>query len=94
MADTAAPDMTAELCMSWCVSKGYGLAGIGSGNQCSCGNYLSPDSGSQMLASDAPCNIACAGNAGEFCGGAGFLSLYWATGLEPEVNFRKRSLEL
>lgn len=80
--------------MSFCVGKGYGLAGVESGSTCSCGNFLTPESGSQMLASDAPCNVTCAGNVGEICGGMGFLSLYWATGMEPEVNFRKRGVEL
>ncbi|KAK4968757.1 hypothetical protein LTR66_011766, partial [Elasticomyces elasticus] len=70
--------MTVDTCMSYCGSAGYALAGLEYGRECYCGNALA--SGSTTLpASDTSCNMACAGNKTQTCGGPSRLSLYNAT---------------
>lgn len=43
-----------------------------------------------MLSETEMCSLPCAGNAGQACGGNGFLSVYWSAGAEPDVNFRRK----
>lgn len=60
------------------------------GNMCTCGNYLVEKSGAKMLSlATKMCGLRCSGNEGQVCGGDGFLSVYWASGMEPDVNFRR-----
>ncbi len=62
-----------DSCVSACQSAGYKYAGAQDGNQCFCGNSY----GSQGTSNN--CNMACAGNSGETCGGFWANSVY-ATG--------------
>ena len=59
-------------CVSYCASKGFSMAGTEFGSQCFCGNSMT-----KTAAVDASqCSMACAGAAGEKCGGAGTMSLF------------------
>lgn len=65
--------MTVERCIGNCTANGFGVAGIEYSYQCFCGNYLSNGAAKTM---QSQCNMACAGNAGEFCGAGDRLSVY------------------
>ena len=67
--------MTVALCTSACKQNGFTYAGVEYANECYCGNTLSNGGGP---ASDGAvgCNMACAGNASEFCGGGNRLNMY------------------
>ncbi|KAG8868256.1 hypothetical protein FRC20_003734 [Serendipita sp. 405] len=71
--DIPADQMTVEKCIEGCAATGYSFAGLEFGRECYCGNASSP------LAESAPlneCNMACLGDASEYCGGANRLLLY------------------
>ncbi|OCF75909.1 hypothetical protein I204_03206 [Kwoniella mangroviensis CBS 8886] len=55
--------MTAQLCTTWCASKGYTYAGLEAKNQC----YLRNGLGISTSASD--CSYACTGDSSQPCGG-------------------------
>ena len=58
--------------MSTCLSKGYTLSGTEYADECYCANSYAPDS---VLASSG-CNMPCAGNSTETCGGPNRLTTY------------------
>jgi glucan 1,3-beta-glucosidase len=70
--------MAIEACQAACHDSGYSLAGVEYGQECYCDNTLqhgggpAPDGG-------ALCNMACAGNSAETCGGPNRLDLYQCT---------------
>ncbi|KAH8649429.1 hypothetical protein BGZ60DRAFT_499074 [Tricladium varicosporioides] len=66
-----ASDMTIEKCASLCTSFTY--FGVEYSTECFCGNTLSFGS---FNTTDGRCNMLCAGNANEFCGGPNGLTLY------------------
>ncbi|KAL7928405.1 glycoside hydrolase family 55 protein [Trichoderma chlorosporum] len=77
--------MTIEACQSVCKSLGYVLAGLEFADECYCGNSLANGA---TIAPDgnAQCNMACAGNAAETCGGSNRLDIYsfgQANGTQP-----------
>ncbi|KZT55639.1 WSC-domain-containing protein, partial [Calocera cornea HHB12733] len=65
---------TVESCEQFCSSQGYIYAGVEYGSQCFCGNTLANGAGGTTASSD--CNMACAGNSAETCGGSYRLNLY------------------
>jgi len=66
--------MTLDLCVSTCVGKGYGVAGVEYRSQCFCGNVLSALS---TKAPDAQCEaLLCPGNAKEWCSAGSRLVVY------------------
>lgn len=67
--------MTVELCTSACKSAGYVYAGVEYGGECYCGNSFS-NGGGPAPDGSAGCNMACAGNAQETCGGANRLNVF------------------
>lgn len=67
------PDMTIEKCTSLCAGNGNSLAGLEYGSQCFCGDAL-------RLGPSNNCNMPCAGNAAETCGGGNALSVYQVAG--------------
>lgn len=86
----SSPSMTTELCTSTCATKGFSLAGTEFGTECYCkyisdandtiiltfytgGNSLSNGLGAQVT---QQCNMQCAGNKNELCGGNWVSSLY------------------
>lgn len=75
-----ASGMSIEACQTECHSLGYTLAGVEYGDECYCDNKL--ENGG-VIASDgsAQCNMKCANNAAETCGGPNRLDLYsWGYG--------------
>ncbi|KAH8792446.1 WSC domain-containing protein [Hyaloscypha finlandica] len=65
--------MTAELCMSFCKSNSFTFAGIEYTKECYCANYL--NSLSSKLP-DSSCDLGCAGNGTQICGGNLALTIY------------------
>ena len=63
---------TIETCQSACGGAGFKYSGVEFGAQCFCGNAIM-NGGSQVT--DGSCNIACAGNSNEICGGSNRLTL-------------------
>jgi len=67
--------MTVELCQSTCISAGYTLAGVEYADECYCGNAVQ-NGGGPAPDGNAQCDMSCAGNSGETCGGPNRLDLY------------------
>lgn len=67
-------NMTNELCVSTCASRGFTIAGTEYSRECYCGN--SYNTGSTPATAATQCNMACAGNAGQTCGGGSRLSVF------------------
>ena len=70
-------------CVSYCASKGFSMAGTEFGSQCFCGNSMTKSA----VVDASKCQTACAGAAGEKCGGAGTLSLFSKVGA-PKMSKR------
>jgi hypothetical protein len=64
-----------EECIDQCTAKGFSLAGLEYGGECSCGNSLKPDSNGNGIP-NAFCSMPCKDNQKEICGGANLLSVY------------------
>lgn len=62
--ELASDSMTVELCLSTCSQ--YRFVGIEFARECWCDNKLNTGSAKQPITA---CQMACAGNLGEFCGG-------------------------
>ncbi|PFH53643.1 copper radical oxidase [Amanita thiersii Skay4041] len=71
--------MTNAKCTSACFHSGYGLAGTEYAGECYCGHAIA-NGGSPTPAGD--CNMVCAGNSSEFCGGPNRLNVYNYTGTD------------
>ncbi|KAK0630685.1 hypothetical protein B0T17DRAFT_616304 [Bombardia bombarda] len=69
------------LCVTYCASKGWAIAGTEYGGQCYCGNSLTTV---EKLA-ESECSLACEGRAGETCGGSWALSVYTKGGVAPSA---------
>lgn len=67
--------MTAETCQKFCIDNNYGLAATQNGDTCYCGNGLQ----SYSAVGQNSCNVPCAGNKTEICGGANSLSVWNST---------------
>ncbi|KAK6345053.1 hypothetical protein TWF718_006991 [Orbilia javanica] len=70
---TKSTDMTVEKCLGACKERNYNYAGLEYTSECWCGPYLSDLS--QKL-EDIQCDLGCAGNNSEACGGALRVSVY------------------
>ncbi|KAL4076636.1 glyoxal oxidase [Scleroderma yunnanense] len=69
--------VTVESCTTACQNSGYPLAGVEYADECYCGATL--DYGSVPTAA-SDCDMTCAGNSSEYCGGPNRLNLYNYTG--------------
>ncbi|KAI6128107.1 copper radical oxidase-like protein [Pisolithus croceorrhizus] len=69
--------VTVESCTTACQDGGYQYAGVEYANECYCGMTLDNGSGPTPASS---CDMTCAGNASEYCGGPDHLNLYNYTG--------------
>jgi hypothetical protein len=65
-----------ETCTIACVNAGYAVAGLEYSTECYCGDALSSTA---ARVNDASCNMACAGNGNEVCGGPARLSVWSAS---------------
>ena len=78
-ASFSSSSMTNEVCETYCSSIGNAYAGTEYGGNCYCGATINPN---QRLASS--CYNQCYGNATEFCGGNGQISIYKVA---PNLSF-------
>ncbi|KAK1231928.1 hypothetical protein PQX77_004947 [Marasmius sp. AFHP31] len=66
---------TVQSCISACSSKNFTVAGMEYGQECYCGNRLVNGA---VTAPEAQCNMGCAGNSTQACGGPARVSVYSA----------------
>ncbi|KAJ7785161.1 galactose oxidase [Mycena maculata] len=71
--------VTLESCTLACFSAGMPLAGAEFADQCFCGTAIGNGGAPEALSN---CNMACAGNISEFCGGPNALTVYTYTGTD------------
>ncbi|KAJ3393304.1 hypothetical protein HDU92_007865 [Lobulomyces angularis] len=76
---TASDKMTVETCLAFCA--GFKFAGLEYSRECFCGNGVSNGGKKQ----ENGCNMKCAGNSNQICGGPSRLSLYSIGGAEPNL---------
>ncbi|OAP63261.1 hypothetical protein AYL99_02488 [Fonsecaea erecta] len=79
VASTSNSAMTIPSCISFCSAQNLPLAGVEYSRECYCGYNLSPST----LLNATGCNMPCAGNAQQTCGGSSRLSVYNNTALSP-----------
>ncbi|MCJ1306581.1 hypothetical protein MMC25_000224 [Agyrium rufum] len=72
LATSVSPGMTIETCQSYCLSQNLPLAGLEYADECHCGTALQSNSTLGFTG----CNMPCAGNSSEMCGGSSRLSVY------------------
>ncbi len=65
-------DMTVELCAQTCNQQGFAVAGLQFATQCFCGSSF----GAYGQASESDCNVPCAGNGDQMCGGGWRNNIY------------------
>jgi hypothetical protein len=65
--------MTIEACQTACSSAHYTYAGVEYGQECYCATSIL---GAATIADDGRCNMACAGNSTEICGGPNGINIY------------------
>lgn len=69
IAQTSEDSMTVDKCTTSCKAAGYNIAGLEFGRECFCGNDLE----NNATITDEGCDMRCAGDSSEFCGGYGRL---------------------
>ncbi|KAI8624953.1 WSC domain-containing protein [Xylariaceae sp. FL1651] len=69
-------DMTVDLCVRTCGDKGYRYAGVEYSTQCFCGDDDVAADRMPTNGTMGDCGMPCAGDAGQFCGGAARVSVY------------------
>ncbi|KAH9811722.1 hypothetical protein Tdes44962_MAKER05870 [Teratosphaeria destructans] len=75
--------MTVDICIKYCLGKYYHYAGLEYGDECYCGNDApAPGSSGQLTTCNVSQQMLCPGNGQEYCGGSGFMSLYYSTVLK------------
>ncbi|KAF9042315.1 WSC domain-containing protein [Panaeolus papilionaceus] len=72
---TPSSPMTPEVCIGYCTSSGFALAGVEYGSECYCGNGFLYDYGQSQS-----CNMPCQGDAQQTCGGPNAIRIF-ATGV-------------
>lgn len=68
----SSPKMTTNKCLVICSYRSFAYAGLEFGSECWCGDVLNPDA----APSPDSCDMPCAGNESDTCGGRGALTLY------------------
>lgn len=68
-------EQTVEGCIRWCRDRGYAFAGLENASECFCGNEVDAHHRprTDLLGG---CEVPCAGDQGQVCGGWGAISLY------------------
>lgn len=75
----ASDDLTNEICVAHCAELGFAYAGSEYSRECFCGDSYPPTrEPGTTIGSLSGCSMRCAGDGGQYCGGAGWLSLYAA----------------
>lgn len=70
---TSSSSQTLESCTALCQSYGFHVAGAEYGSECYCGNYDAPSN----ALSSGQCNMACAGDTTEICGGPNAINVFY-----------------
>ncbi|KAG0648748.1 WSC domain-containing [Hyphodiscus hymeniophilus] len=73
LATTTNATMTPEFCAMFCSSRGYPVMGVEFADECYCGTYPAGDS---TTAPQNECDMECAGDANQVCGGPDRLNVY------------------
>jgi len=68
--------VTPDKCLTTCAAQGFHYSGLEFGTQCFCGAAI--QNGAAPVAPES-CNLACAGDAAQVCGGSNAVSLYEVT---------------
>jgi hypothetical protein len=63
-------------CVSYCRAQGYSMAATEYAGQCFCGNQFN----TKIKIDESKCNMRCAGDSTQICGGPDALSVYTKTG--------------
>lgn len=63
---------TVERCTTACYNSGYHLAGVKNGHECFCDNRFH---NGQSIVPEDECNLPCAGNSSETCGGVEHMNV-------------------
>ncbi|KAF8908562.1 copper radical oxidase with WSC domains [Gymnopilus junonius] len=71
------PDNTIQSCIATCQANNFTIAGTEFSDECYCGNTLID--GAELASDPTSCNMGCAGNATQACGGPNRLSVYAAS---------------
>jgi hypothetical protein len=66
--------MTIDMCVAYCTSNGYSMAGVEYAQECYCDNSLQGGASTSLVSGQ--CNMPCAGNANTICGGPNAINLY------------------
>lgn len=74
-----ASGMSVSQCTSACAVNGYSLAGLEYGSECYCDNRIR----NAATIAESGCDMLCAGNSSEFCGGSNRVQLYRSTSAAP-----------
>ncbi|KAI1079785.1 hypothetical protein F5B20DRAFT_590325 [Whalleya microplaca] len=72
-------DMSVDACMRMCGDGGFKYAGVEYSTQCFCGNDVAEDR-MPKNGTIGECDMPCAGNAGQLCGGAAQVAVYQKCG--------------
>ena len=78
-----ATTLTPAVCVADCNSKGFAYAGVQYGQECWCGDKLTPNSLAGRKTNATECNMPCTGDKSQNCGGfyrvrqLDFLMLSW-----------------
>ncbi|KAF8609286.1 WSC-domain-containing protein [Ceratobasidium sp. AG-I] len=72
--------LTPAACIKSCAASGYTLAGTQFSKECWCGGALNSTGGAGENAAASACNMPCAGDASQTCGGNYHLNLYALSG--------------
>ncbi|KAH6949540.1 WSC domain-containing protein [Fusarium avenaceum] len=75
IAQTSADNVTIESCLDYCEREGYLFIGLEYGRECYCGNAVEK-SKLPVKGQRGKCEMPCADNKEQVCGGPGALSLY------------------
>ena len=75
MSKTDTKSTTTETCQKYCLDNNYGIAATQNGDTCYCGNGLQ----SYSAVGQKSCDVPCAGNQTEICGGSESLSVWNST---------------
>jgi len=67
--------MTVDTCLNYCAGGNYAFAGLEYTKECYCSQLLSALS---VKLPESSCNLACAGNSSQICGGPLALTVYQA----------------
>ena len=79
------PNMTRAVCVAYCQSFGYPLAGAEYGQECYCDKQMRNGASNTTLLPSSQCGMRCADNTYESCGGSRTLTLFNNPSLYPSI---------